>query len=666
MKEKRYFREKRQKTNDQNLDNEKTVVWIYNLSKTGEFWFVDIEGQEKWYFVHEKNVWKALSWDEVLASVNVFKGREEAKILKVLKRENHFFVWEFIPAKSRNKTDNERWFTYGFVSVDDNSIKTDIFIPGKYIGEAKAKDIVWVEIVSWDDKKPEWKIVQILWKDKNKIRLESLILKAWFKQDFVWNIKVNRDLNISKNRHDLRKIFTFTIDWEDAKDLDDAISIVKKENWDFVLYVHIADVSHFIKEYSELDKQAFSRATSVYLTHKVIPMLPEELSNDLCSLNPNTPKFTLTCEMLFSPDWTIKKTQIYESLIESNFRLTYKEVDEILDSKINIDDKLMFDSVVDNELVETLKNAEELRCIIEKNKEITWVLNFDFPETKVILEPNSQWEEIKMIVKEIVQYPRYKSNKLIEEFMISANQSVAKYAEKLPFLHRIHPKPSSEDIEKLQKILDLFEVKFKLKTFSTKEFSILLDHISTHPKKTILESIILRTLTKAIYSPKNEWHFWLWLEFYSHFTSPIRRYPDLQIHRILKYYINGDLDNKKKNHFKEILENVANHCSSQERKAEKLEYKVRDYFISTFYKDKVWQYFEATISWVISKWIFMSLVDSAEWFIEIKQENFNFREDLFLFIDNKTGKKYSLWDSLKVKLLEVDEVLFRLNFWFAD
>ena len=252
--------------------------------------------------------------------------------------------------------------------------------------------------------------------------------------------------------------------------------------------------------------------------------------------------------------------------------------------------------------------------------------------------------------------------------MISTNESVSRLFSDLPFLHRMHPEPREEDIERLQSILNLFDIKFKLSTFSTKEFSNLLEKIDNSPKKFVLEKMILRTLSKAIYSHENEWHFGLWLDYYSHFTSPIRRYPDLQIHRIIKERVQKKLDRKKINHYKSILENVANYSSSQERKAEKLEYKVRDYFIVQYYKDKIWEEFESTIVSVIPKWFFVQLTDTAEWFVELdwkKHDSVFFREDLNCFEDKCNKKTYSLWDKIKVKLIEADENNIRLNFEIA-
>ena len=649
------------------MTQKRTITWIYSPAKSGDFGFVDIEGQEKWYYVHGFNKKDALPWDKVLAELKTFRWKDEAVIKKVLQRSNKIFIWTFQEWKKQiSKRNNKEFISFGFVIVRDDNFKVDIFIPWKYIKNAKTWDLVWVKIISWDKKAPNWKIVKVLWdsKDENLV-VESFILEAWFKQSFSRETfnelkKISDKIDIKKSlekwRKDLRKLFTFTIDWEDAKDLDDAISIEKRTNWNFELYVHIADVSNYIREGGYLDKEALMSATSVYLPDRVIPMLPEKLSNNLCSLNPDTPKLTLTCEMLIWKDWVIRKIKVYESLIESNFRLTYKEVDDIIDKNINIWKKLFWGQFLTKELIEKVQNSWELKEKLEKNKQNIWVLDFDFPETKIILDDKKNVIEIK-------QYPRYKSNKLIELFMVSANESVAKTYANLPFLHRIHPEPTQEDIEKLQTSLNLFWINFRLTKFDTKEFSNLLKIIEKSPNKNILEKIILRTLSKAAYSVKNEWHFGLWLEYYSHFTSPIRRYPDLQIHRIIKEKINKKLDKKRIIHYETILENIALKCSNQERNAQNLEYKVKDYYIVKYYQDKLWNIFDAKISWLIPKWFFVMLENTAEWFVDLNNlDSFVYNEEFMQFEDKKTKKIYRLWDDIKVKLIDASLKDIRLTF----
>lgn len=635
------------------IADENTIEWIFSQWKW-DFWFIDVEWVDKWYFVFSNNKNWALDWDKVQATTKIFNNKEEATITKVLERKLDLIVWEYSPWK-----DNKFWF----VIANNPQIKNDIFVPWKFSLDAKKWDIVWVHVTSWTGKNPEWHIKQIIWKkwDK-KIDVLSLIVEWWARLNFpedVLNYASKLEKNISKeeykNREDLRWLFTFTIDWEDAKDLDDAISIKKLEVGWYKLFVHIADVSHYVSEKSTLDNEAYKRATSTYLVDRVIPMLPEALSNDLCSLNPNTDKLTLTCEMTIWNNWKIKSQKVYDSVISSDFRLTYKEVDEILGWDKKVDDELMFSWIISSELFEKLKISDELKEKIKRYREWTWVLNFEFPETKILLD--NDWKPV-----EIKEYPRFKSNKLIEEFMVSANEAVSMEFSDLPFLYRIHEEPKEDSMTKLQDTLNLFWIDFQFKKWDTKDFSSLLDSIwkQDESKKMFLEKAILRTLSKAIYSKENLWHFGLWLNFYSHFTSPIRRYPDLQIHRIIKEKLHKKLDKKRLSHYDSILDEVSKHTSTKERRAEKLEYKVRDYYTVQFYKDRIWEVFDATITWVLWKWFFVSLKDTSEWFIELS--NSQFFEDLQEHIDLWTWKKYRLWDSLKVKLSETDEVLLRLNF----
>ncbi len=679
---------------------EKTITWIYKENQNWDFGFIDVEWKEKWYYVFTFNKKDALDWDEVLAKVKVFKGREEAVVLKVLKRSENSLVWEFELAKNKN---------FGFVKISNKSIKKDIFIPWKYIWKSKTWDIVAVRITKWTGKNPEWKILEIIWKNSDKdIKIKWFIIEAWFKENFsrevIKEVEKFEKNNVSvipakagiykkekdnlikstiknennkavyqknninkkeyKKRKDLRNLFTFTIDSKDAKDLDDAISVKQKENGDYRLFVHIADVTHYVKEKSLLDKEAFKRWTSVYLPHKVLPMLPKVLSNWLCSLNQWEDKLTLTSEVILWKDWEIKKTIIYESIIKSDFRLTYKEVDEILDSKKQIGEVLIFKKKLDKNLIKTLKTANTLKEILYKNKYSKWVLNFDFPELKLEIDKDFN-------TKSIWIYPKYASNKLIEEFMVLANEAVSRKMFSYPFLYRIHERPKKEDIERLQDILNLYNIKFKFTTFTTKEFSELLDIISKKQDfsgKLFLENTILRTLSKAIYSDKNLWHFWLWLKFYSHFTSPIRRYPDLQIHRIIKdlgtpwgWKLSWKLNKTRIIHYKNILKQVADKSSQQERKAEKLEYKVKDYFICKYYENKIWKKFKWVITNIIPIWFFMQLDNLVEGFIE-KRDIFDLDSDLWTIKDKKIGNTYKIWNKISIILSDIDKDRLKLIF----
>ena len=566
-------------------------------------------------------------------------------------------MWEFQKPKN---------LKCGFVVPFNPAIKSDIFIPERFIDDAKPGRIVAVRVLRWEGKNPEWKIVEILWDKSNpETIINGYILEYGFKLNFPKNVlkevkKIRYDIEEQlSRRNDLRQLFTFTIDGEDARDLDDAISIEKTENW-YKLYVHIADVAHYVKAWSQVQNEAYLRATSVYLPHKVLPMLPEKLSNDLCSLNPHTDKLTLTCEMDLNEEWKVQKVNVYESVINSDYRLTYKEVQQMYDKELKEGDVLMFGGKITKQLLEKIFTAYELKNKVSAYKEEQGVLWFDFPETKIILDENLQVVDFK-------PYPIYESNKLIEEFMILANESVSRKFSKIPFLYRIHEKPKHEDIERLKKILDMFGVHFNFVNYDTKEFAQLIEEVKTHKEKHILEKLILRTLQKAVYSDKNVGHFGLGLDYYSHFTSPIRRYPDYQIHRLIKMKIHWKLTGKMLSLYEWKLEWIAKHCSEQEIKAQKLEWKVRDYFMVQYYKDKIWQEFEGMISGMIQTWIFVALENTAEGFVQLidDEKDLSVWEpdlEILQFKNNQTGETLTVGQKVRVKLKSVDEDMLRLNF----
>ena len=640
-------------------ENLETIIWIYSQAKDWQYWFVDVIDLPKWYFVHPKNKLTAMDWDTVEAFVKDFNWRQEAEIIRVLERKKWLIVWVYQQSKGN----------FWFVIPKNENIKNDIFVASTNAFWAHSGDIVWVEITKFTAKNPEWVIKEIISKkwnlDKREEEILTIAVEMWAKITFPEEA-LNNLKNVSEKieekefskRKDLRKLFTFTIDWADAKDLDDAVSLEILENGDYLLYVSIADVSHYVTENSALDKEALERWTSIYLADRVIPMLPKKLSNNLCSLNPYTDKLALTCEIhIWAKTWHTVKSKVYESIINSDFRLTYEEVDKIVKNEIKSWEELMFRWIASQKLIETINQADSLKNIILEHREKVWILNFDFPETYISFD--DKWEP-----NWVKEYPKYDSNKLIEVFMVSANEAVAKQFSQIPFLYRIHEEPKNFDISDLEEKLRLFWVKFKFKDVTTLEFAQLLEKFKNleETKKRFLEKMTLRTLTQAIYSNVNFWHFGLWLQFYSHFTSPIRRYPDLQIHRIIKEFLNGKFDEKRKSHYLDILPKVAKQSSERERLSEKLEYKVRDYFIVKYYKNKIWQEFDAVISGLISKWIFVALQDTAEWFVEIKNWNFDEKNQTM----KVKSKKYTLWQDLRVRLVNADEKLLRLDFEIVE
>lgn len=637
------------------------IVWKYSSSKNNDFWFVDVEWLEKGYFVYPKNLNGALDGDEVEAVLQTFNRRKEAIITKVLKRAERVLVWSIEFVKD-----------FAFVILDNPAFKNDVHISNKklakYKGQLKKWDKVAIKITDWSGKNPEWSIIEILGdKEKRWVDILSIALEWWARIKFGELILKEADSLIFEQqpeRVDLTKKLIFTIDGDDAKDLDDAIFIEKKDK-NYKLIVSIADVAEYVQEGSALDREALKRGNSIYLVDRVIPMLPEKLSNDLCSLNPNTKKLTLTCEILLDEDANILSKKVYESIIESKFRLTYREVQEILDEKLQLGDELKFWWKMSQELFESIKISFELKQKITQKKQKAWILNFDFPETKIIL--NEEWYPI-----DIKKYERYESMKIIEEFMILANESVWELYSKLPFVYRVHPLPNEDDVEKLRKTLHIFWFTLPYKNLTPKLLAEVLKQIEWNPKEKLLQKLILRSLEKAIYSDENDGHFWLNLEFYSHFTSPIRRYPDLQIHRIIKEKLHKKLTPNRIEHYTNILKTVTKHTSDSERKAEKLEYAVKDLMICKFYENKIWEEFEWVISWIIASWFFIELENTAEGFVDIEAaasvigiKRYEFCQDDMKFEFNKE-LFLQVWDKVKIKIGSVEIEKRRLNFDFIQ
>lgn len=632
------------------------ITGVYTKSPNGDYWFIDPEG-EKWFYIHLKNTDKAISWDTVEAYLKEFRWKKEAVITKIIKRWTNLIVWK-LDIKSN----------FAFVVPLDNKYVNDIYVWIDKLQKfeksinirLKQNDIVAVRVTKWTTKNPEWLIVDFVWKqDEKNLELKTLIISSWIKTRFdteTVNETLKIKFEIPPKRTDLSQKLTFTIDWEDAKDLDDAI-IIEKIKDKYKLFVCIADVAEYVKNNSFLDKEAKKRWNSTYLVDRVIPMLPEKLSNDLCSLNPNTQKLSLVCEIDLDGNWEVIDSKVYEWIIVSKFRLTYKEVQEIIDKKINIWDTLKFWWILTGELEQNLFLAYELKNIIKKNREKYWVLDFDFPEIKIITD----W---KNNVIDIKKYESYESNKLIERFMVLANESVSKLFSKYPFVYRIHPEPSDEDIEKLRNILNIFDIKLPYKKITPKLISQVLISLKDNKNKNLISTQILRSLSKAIYSDENEGHFGLALEYYSHFTSPIRRYADLLIHRIIKQKIHNKLDTKSINIYKNSLKETTKHITDTEKKSEKLEYDVKDLMICKYYENKIWEKYTCNIVSMIEAWVFISLSNSVEWFIP-KDSLANWKSYVF---DNSKMQFavwkniFKLWDELKVILKEIDFLKRRLIF----
>ena len=600
-------------------------------------------------FIPKNDINGALHNDRVMAEIvtpATEDRRAEGKVIKIIKRE----VTRVVGLFQENKS-------FGFVVPDDKKFNQDIFIPKRYISGAKNDDKVVCEITVWpqENRKPEGKIVEILGKKGERgVEIDSIIRAHGLPEEFPKkvideaNFVAGQELEDEiARRLDLRDLDIFTIDGEDAKDLDDAISIEVLPNGNYKLGVHIADVTHYVKEKSKLDKEALKRATSVYLVDKVIPMLPKQLSNGVCSLNPFEDKLTLSCIMEIDAEGKVVKYDIAETVINSKARMTYTEVSDILEKD---DEKLKktFAKQVDDFIA-----AEKLARILMKRRQRRGAIDFDFPEAKIILNKNGEVVDIK-------HYERRISNKMIEEFMLVANETVAEHFFwlQLPFVYRIHETPSVEKMEDLNKFMATFgyHIKGNLEDVHPKEMQSIIEKIKGTKEEESISTIMLRSMKQAKYSPSCIGHFGLAAKYYCHFTSPIRRYPDLQIHRIIKEQLNNKLNNKRQDQLAHIVEYASTQSSERERAAELAERDVHDYYKACYMADKVGQQFDGVVSGVTSFGIFVELENTVEGLIRLanmRDDYYIYNQETYSIIGERSKKTFRIGDSVRI---EVDNV----------
>jgi ribonuclease R len=449
-----------------------------------------------------------------------------------------------------------------------------------------------------------------------------------------------------------------TIDGEDAKDLDDAVSIERLSNGNFKLGVHIADVTHYVTENSPLDKEALKRATSVYLIDRVVPMLPRKLSNGICSLNPKVDRLTLTCFMEIDHKGKVVNHELVESVIRTNERMTYTDVTKILkDQDEEIIKKYDY-------LYEDFKAMEELCHILRAKRTKRGAIDFEIAEAKITLNELGKPIEIKTYDREI-------ANRVIEEFMLAANETVAEhmFGTHLPFVYRIHETPDEEKLAKFKEFI--YNLGYTIQwteEIRPKSLQEIIDKVKGKNEETVVNTLLLRSMMQARYAPECSGHFGLAAEFYCHFTSPIRRYPDLQIHRIIKEYLNGKIDEKRINKLKNIVGFSAKQSSEMERKAQDAEREVDDLKKSEYMKERIGEEFEGIISSVTSFGIFVELPNTIEGLVHITDlddDYYIFNEAQLSLIGERTKKVYKLGDKVKVECVNVDmanrEIFFRIT-----
>ena len=609
-------------------------------------------------FIPADNVNTAMHNDRVIAEIvtpATDDRRAEGKIIKVVKREVTEVVGLFQPSKN-----------FGFVVPDNKKFNQDIYIPKKFFSGAKENDKVVVEITVWpsEDRKPEGKIIEVLGeKGERGVEIDSIVKAHGLPEEFPKKVLGEAEFvavpipeEEIQRRFDIRDLKTFTIDGEDAKDLDDAVSIEKLPNGNFKLGVHIADVTHYVREKSKLDKEALKRATSVYLVDKVIPMLPKTLSNGMCSLNPFEDKLTLSIFMEINDKGEVVKHDIHESVINSKARMTYTEVSDILEK----DDPLLKKTF--SHMVDEFKMSEELARILMKRRERRGSIDFDFPEAKIILNKDGEVVDIK-------HYERRISNRIIEEFMLISNETIAEHYFwlGLPFVYRVHETPSAEKMEQLSKFVATFgyTIKGDLEDVHPKALQAIVENIKGKREEEAISTILLRSLKQARYEPTCLGHFGLAAKYYCHFTSPIRRYPDLQIHRIIKEQLNNKINQKRQDQLSNIVEYASTQSSERERAAELAERDVHDYYKACYMADKVGQEFEGTISSVTNFGMFVELENTIEGLVRLANmaDDYYIYDDMtYTIIGERTKKTFRIGDPVRIRVDRVNVDFREIDF----
>lgn len=623
------------------------------------FAFVIPETDRQDVFVTSSNLNGAMHGDRVVVKIvkEVPGGKKcEGEIIRILERANKEIIGLF--------EDNGN---YGFVVPDEKRIYQDIFIPKDSRAGAETGDIVIAEITVWPEKRrnPEGKIVEILGKKGEKgIDILTIIKKHGLPEEFPPKVE-NYAENISEeipeaeyeNRKDLRDLKIVTIDGEDAKDLDDAISIKVLPNGNYYLGVHIADVSNYVKEKNPLDKEALNRGTSVYLIDRVIPMLPKKLSNGICSLNPQVDRLTLSCFMEIDHSGKVVDHNIEETIIKTSERMTYTDVTKILRDG---DPELIkrYDYLVDE-----FKTMEELCKILYNKRLYRGAIDFDFDECKIILN-----EFGKPV--DVVPYERAIANRIIEEFMLVCNETIAEhmYWANIPFVYRTHEEPDEEKLMVFNEFVHNLGYVIKWsKEIHPKALQEVVEKVKGHKEETVVSTLLLRSLKQARYTPDCMGHFGLAARYYCHFTSPIRRYPDLIIHRIIKEYIHGRIDEKRVKRLTAEVEYAAKQSSETERIAEEAEREVDDLKKAEYMSERIGMEFDGIISSVTNFGMFVELPNTIEGLVHISTINddyYVYDEKHLSLIGEKTKNVYKLGNEVKIKVSKVDtfahEIFFEL------
>lgn len=624
------------------------------------FGFVTLEGEDEDIFIPEAKTAGALHQDKVLISISPMATgrRREGVVLKILERGMKQVVCTYESSKN-----------FGFAVPDNPRFGQDIFIPVERSKGAVAGHKVVVEITKYstDGKSPEGKVVEILG-HINDPGTDILSIVRAYDLPTVFSEKIMNQVervaqpvteSDMEGRMDLRDVTMVTIDGEDAKDLDDAVSL-KRDGDNYILGVHIADVTNYVQEHSALDKEALKRGTSVYLVDRVIPMLPHALSNGICSLNAGEDRLALSCIMTINPKGEVIDHTIAETVINVNQRMSYTSVKKIL-AEQDEEEIAKYKT-----LVPMFQEMEQLAAILRKKRMKRGSIDFDFPETKVILDKAGKPIDIR-------PYDRNVATKIIEDFMLIANETVATdyYWQEMPFVYRTHEKPDSEKMKKLSAFINNFGYYLHISSDEVhpKELQKLLDKIEGSDEEALISRLTLRSMKQARYTTINSGHFGLAASYYCHFTSPIRRYPDLQIHRIIKDNLRGRMDEKKLAHYESILTEVCKHSSETERRAEEAERETVKLKKVEYMERHIGESFEGVISGVMEWGIFVELPNTVEGLIRITALNddyYIFMQDSYQLVGENSGNTYKLGQKVKVRVEGTDKTLRTIDFSMVE
>ena len=645
------------KKKKENLEN--CIKGVFRGNEKG-FGFVKIDGQDEEIYISRGNTKDAVNGDEVLIKIiddTVEGNRKEGKIVKTINHKRNEIVGTFTKRKN-----------FGFVVPDDREFNTDIFISKKGFNKAKNNQKVVVKITKFpqDNKSAEGEITEIIGGiNEAGVDMLSLIkeynLPYEFPDDVILEAKkvenkiTKKDL---QNRLDLRGKNIFTVDGEDAKDLDDAIYVTKLENGNYELGVSIADVSHYVAENSKLDQEAIIRGTSIYMLDRVIPMLPKELSNGICSLNVNEDRLCLSVISEITPDGEIVSSDIRKAVINVKERMSYADVQKILDGK----NKKVLKRY--EKYIEDFKLMEELAKILKQKREGAGSLDLDIPESKVILDKNG-------FAIDIEKYKIYFANEIIEQFMLTANEIVAEkfYWLEAPFIYRVHEEPDTEKVNALNKFLFNFGYKIKSNKEKVypKAFAEVLEKVKGREEEMVVSNLILRTLKVARYESENKGHFGIASKYYCHFTSPIRRYPDLFIHRIISKYIDNSyiLNEKNLEKYKEQATKYSQTSSEREKIAQKVEREAIAIKKAEYMQNKIGKEYEGIVSGITAFEMFVELENTVEGLIKFEDlgnEYFIYNDENKTLIGENSKKVYKIGDKIKIKVIYANKQLRRINF----